>query len=157
MSDLLQKALEFESSLSLSHFLEENQAAVAVVSCSYKTQEEMNKAGFEDGVELYPKWVVDELRSHTDKLNEMIEPHPPSRHCHCKTCTGIFEEKDKMAADGIVYEKGGLMFKQEPIPEWNQTNAQIATVMALTGNATQKEEARHFFAHHLNLTKGEGK
>lgn len=36
------------------------------------------------------------------------------------------------------------------IPDWNETNIQMAVVLATTGNPLQQEEARTFFVHHLD-------
>ncbi len=38
-----------------------------------------------------------------------------------------------------------------PIAPWNDTTIQMASVMAQTGTPQQKEDARIFFGHHLNV------
>ena len=72
------------------------------------------------------------------------DPHPPSRGCGCVDCVEDFAEKDSSPRDHKFYEASSS------VPEWNETNAQTALIMALKGTRAQQEAARAFFTRHLN-------
>lgn len=77
------------------------------------------------------------------------DPHPPSRHCECESCIEDFAEKDKSPADGLIYQSTS-------VPEWSETNAQMALVMGLNGTPEQKKEAAAFLGVHLNTNTSKG-
>lgn len=147
MSNLVKEAMAFESDMTVSHFLVENQAMVLTVNAPYMTKAQVEEAGYEEGNVVYPEWVVDELRSEVERLQAMVEPHPPSRDCECQRCQDDFAEKDKTPSDGEIYSI------VKPPPAWDETNAQKAIVMAMHGTPEQRKEATAFFRHHLNTNK----